>query len=67
MQDCYPKWVYHKTESSKVVQSKEEHEAIGDDWSEVPFEAQESEVSEILASVEIESTLDITKPKKGKK
>lgn len=33
----YPKWLYHKTEASKIVQTKDEHEQAGKGWKEVPF------------------------------
>lgn len=44
MEDCYPKWVYHKTEEAKVVQTKEEHDALKGNWQEAPFaESKESD------------------------
>jgi hypothetical protein len=38
----YPKFLYHKSELPKIVESKEEHEALGNEWAEVPFESDES-------------------------
>jgi hypothetical protein len=40
----YPKWLYHKTEEAKIVQSAEEHKKLGPDWKESPaeFESQSS-------------------------
>lgn len=32
----YPKYLYHKTEAPKIVQTKEEHEALGKGWEETP-------------------------------
>lgn len=33
----FPKFVYHKTLGSKVVNSKEEQTKLGKDWGETPF------------------------------
>lgn len=43
----YPKWIYHKTEPAKIVQSKEEHEAQGTGWKETPaaFDKKSDETS----------------------
>ena len=32
----YPKFVFHKTQGHKIVQTKEEHEALGKGWEETP-------------------------------
>jgi hypothetical protein len=40
----YPKWIYHKTEQPKIVQTKEEHDSLKGDWKEVPFESVEKQV-----------------------
>ncbi len=32
----YPKWLYHKTNQPKVVQSEEEHAGLGEGWEETP-------------------------------
>lgn len=37
----YPKYLYHATEAAQVVQSKEEHEALGEGWQESPVMAEE--------------------------
>lgn len=39
----YPKWLYHKEEEPMLVKSKEQHEALGDEWKESPadFPAEE--------------------------
>lgn len=34
---AYPKWIFHKTEAAKIVQTKEEHEQAGEGWEEAPF------------------------------
>lgn len=36
MEECYPKWIYHKTLGEKVVNSKEDHDAQGPGWEETP-------------------------------
>ena len=32
----YPKWIYHKTEAPKIVNSEAEHEQAGKGWEETP-------------------------------
>lgn len=32
----YPKWIFHKTEAPKVVNTKEEHDQAGKGWEETP-------------------------------
>lgn len=32
----YPKWIYHCHLPAVVVNNPEEHEAMGEEWSEVP-------------------------------
>lgn len=44
MQDCYPKWLYHKTKDAVIVNSKEEHDALGKGWQETPYEKPEKQV-----------------------
>lgn len=33
----YPKWIYHRTEAPKIVQTKAEHDQAGEGWEEAPF------------------------------
>jgi len=42
----YPKWLYHKTESPKIVQTKEEQDEAGKGWKEVPFAVVEEKSTE---------------------
>ena len=35
----YPKFLYHATESARIVKSEAEHQAIGAGWYESPVEA----------------------------
>lgn len=77
----YPKWIYHKTEAPKVVNSKEEHDQKGKGWQETPFEQDQEQIptkeesteaepektSDSEGKVNIEKTVEIPKPKKGKK
>lgn len=81
----YPKWIYHKTEAPKVVNSKEGHDQAGKGWEEAPFaqdqeqvptkeEQTETEVGSTKESdgsadgkVNIEKSVEIPKPKTGKK
>lgn len=42
----YPKWIYHETKEAKVVNSKEEHDAEGNEWKEVPFDKPEEQALE---------------------
>ena len=44
----YPKWLYHKTLPEKVVNSKEEHDALGKGWEETPaaFDKKSDEASQ---------------------
>lgn len=44
MQDCYPKWLYHKTRDAVIVNSKEEHDALGKGWQETPYEKPEKQI-----------------------
>ncbi len=37
----YPKWKYHEELDPRLVKSKDEDEALGDEWKEVPFEYEE--------------------------
>jgi hypothetical protein len=32
----YPKWIYHKTEAAKIVNTEVEHEQAGEGWEETP-------------------------------
>lgn len=32
----YPKWIYHATLPPMIVESPAEHEAMGEEWGEVP-------------------------------
>ena len=53
MKQSYPKWLYHKTEAPKIVQSKEEHEKLGKGWEETPaaFDKKQDAKAEKPASV----------------
>lgn len=44
----YPKWLYHPEEQPRVVQSREEHEALDARWVEHPDEV-ESEQEQVAA------------------
>lgn len=37
----YPKFLYHRTEKPVVVNSKEEHAALGKEWKESPADFEE--------------------------
>ena len=37
----YPKWLYHPTKESKLVNNPEEHEELGSGWYESPADYQE--------------------------
>jgi hypothetical protein len=34
----YPKYLYHATEPARIVNNYEEHEALGEGWSEEPHQ-----------------------------
>lgn len=34
----YPSWRFHESEAPKLVHSDEEHDELGDEWSDVPVE-----------------------------
>ena len=46
----YPKWIYHKTQDAKIVQTKEEHDEVGKGWQETPFEVSEKQDPKIEES-----------------
>lgn len=37
MKQEYPKWIFHKSEAPKIVNTKEEHDQAGKGWEETPF------------------------------
>ncbi len=41
----YPKWLYHKSEAAKIVQTKEEHDALIGRWEETPAAFDQEQVS----------------------
>lgn len=47
MENFQRKWLYHKTEGAKLVESKEEHDALKGDWKEVPFAVDQEQISPI--------------------
>lgn len=53
--DEYPKWLYHATEHSIIVASREEQDALGDEWAETPAEFDDSE-----------DGVAVTAPKRGR-
>lgn len=57
----YPKWIYHRTEAPKIVETKEEHEQAGKGWEETPaaFDKESDETSEKSATGK-EKNPDIT-------
>ena len=46
--DEYPKWLYHATEHSIIVASREEQDALGDEWAETPAAFAEPENGEAV-------------------
>lgn len=44
----YPKFLYHKTEQAKIVNSEAEQKELGKEWKEVPFEAEHEEEKAVL-------------------
>ena len=62
----FPKYIYHKTKEPKIVNSKEEQAAEGDEWSETSFEKEiisEEKVSEVIEQSDLAEEV----PKKLKK
>ena len=57
----FPKFIYHKTESAKIVQSKVDQDACGDEWAESPAFFEE------IASPEIEEQKEKAPRKTSKK
>lgn len=47
----YPKWLYHREESPKVVNDPDEHEALGAGWEESPAAFEAEEESELTPNV----------------
>lgn len=43
--NIYPTWLYHRFYEPKLVNSKEEHESIGNSWQKTPFEEFEKQNS----------------------
>lgn len=39
----YPKYIFHKSEEAKIVNSKEEQDELGKGWQETPFETPEEQ------------------------
>jgi hypothetical protein len=51
----YPKFIYHPVKEEKIVLSKEEHDAHGDEWKESP------------AHFEVEAAVEAVEPQVPKK
>lgn len=51
----FPKWVYHRSEAAKVVDSAQEQKALGSDWAELPFPKDAAPAEKSLEELQAEA------------
>lgn len=45
-QKNYPRWLYHKSESAKIVHNEAEEASLGGGWAESPADCEQSPVEQ---------------------
>jgi hypothetical protein len=62
----YPKWLYHKTEGARMVNSQEAHEGLGEGWFDSPAEAEVGNVKKEKENVEVKVSKKVIRRVKAK-
>ncbi|NMX39366.1 hypothetical protein HBO34_15940 [Pseudomonas veronii] len=52
----FPRWVYHRSESARVVETADEQKALGKEWAVIPFPKDPEPAEKPLEDLQAQAT-----------